>query len=125
MLRMYKLGLILSAVLGAGCSDSSDQMDARDEAVKHVCDRAQACGEIGSGSGAMYSSRDDCEVEQRSLWQKAWPPSECDGKIGQTQLDACLVTLDGVRCDAFVADFGSAAIGNCAESKVCSGTSSK
>lgn len=125
MFEMCKFGVLLAAVLGLACGgSSSDQMSARDQATKHVCDRAQACGLIAAGM--TYTTRDDCEVRQRDFWQTAWPPAECDGHIADTQLTACLVNIDAIQCSSPGADFVSAAyLGPCTKARICSGASSK
>jgi hypothetical protein len=102
----------------AGCGDDiTSQMSARDAATKHICDRAQTCGLIGAG--LTYQNRDDCDVKQRDNWQTQWPPSECDGHIDQTQLNACLTNIDAIQCSDIGAGLLSVAL-TCGKARVCS-----
>jgi hypothetical protein len=108
----------LAAFSLAACGDSStSQIDARDAATRHMCDRAQACGLVGPG--LTYESRDDCEVKQRDYWQGQWPPSECDGHIDETQLNACLTNIDAIQCSDIGAGVLSVLL-TCGKGRVCS-----
>ncbi len=103
----------------ANCEDNpaTSQTAARDAAVQHMCDRAQACGLIGAG--LTYQTRDDCTVRQQGDWQSVWPPATCDGHIDSTQLSACLTNIDAIQCS----DVGSglvAVVVTCGAGRVCS-----
>ncbi len=103
-------------VLGAsGCAVSRDA--ARDRAAAHACDRVQACGSIGSGG--LYATQEDCEVQQQSFWTDYWPASGCEGRISADDLDYCLESIDRAACGVSL-DLWTT-LSACQESKVCSG----
>src|SRR5262249_48293409 len=80
------------ACSGSSSSDSgsgSTQIAARDQAVIASCAKYAQCNQIGTGSGKLYKSDDDCRVGQQTVWQTAWPPKDCDGHIDGTQLNTC------------------------------------
>src|SRR6185436_3262552 len=90
--------------VASACGGSSDsnltptsQSNARELAVAHTCDKYAACGEIAP-SGKTYTSRDNCDIKQRSSWESIWPPAECDAKIDTNQLNICLSAIDAVEC---------------------------
>ena len=116
--RCRVAGLLAGLFLLPTCGDGeTTQMTARDAATKHSCDRAHACDLIGPG--LTYENREDCEIKQRDKWQTQWPPSECDGHIDNTQLDACLTNIDAIQCS----DMGPGLLSvllSCGKARICS-----
>jgi hypothetical protein len=116
--RCSVAGLLAGLWLLTTCGDGeTTQMAARDAATKHGCDRAQACDLFGPG--LTYENREDCDIKQRDHWQTQWPPSECDGHIDDTQLDACLTNIDAIQCSDIGAGVLSVLL-TCGKGRVCS-----
>lgn len=116
MFRVARLTILFAAFVAAGCGVSRE--GARDRAVTHACDRLQDCGNIGSGSGKLYSTREDCEIKQRSFWTSVWPDKDCTDQISGDALDLCLQSIDSMAC-GFSLDLLS--LVNCRSENVCSG----
>jgi hypothetical protein len=117
MFRVARLAILFAALVAAGCGVSRE--GARDRAVTHACDRLQDCGNIGSGSGKLYSTREDCEVEQRSLWTNVWPEADCTDQISGDALDLCLQSIDRTACGFSLDIFSTGNV--CKKESVCSG----
>jgi len=107
----------------AACDDGSSQPAARDRAVDAVCARFSACGEVG-GSGDAYASMESCRVDQASVWEKLWPPQECDGRIDPEQLDLCINAINAAECGEGL-DVLNVLLNKCPKSKVCSAPADK
>lgn len=115
MLRAARFAILLAALGASGCAVSRE--GARDRAVAHACDRLQACGNIGSGQ--MYSTRDDCEIKQRSFWTDYWPAADCEDRISGDALDYCLQSIDRAACGISMDIFTT--LSACKKGDVCSG----
>ena len=117
--------VLLLALLGtAACGDDDDddsaasQGAARDRATRAACDKYAECDAIGNG--AMYETRESCEIDQRAAWDDLWPAGECDGQIDQSQLEACEVTIQTAECGNLL-DFVNIIANKCSRANVCGG----
>jgi Family of unknown function (DUF6184) len=101
----------------AACSSES-QTSARDRATTAVCNKLQSCGQLDAGQ--IYTSRDDCQVQQTAYWQNTWPPESCEGRIDSTNLDRCLTAIDQSQCGNGL-DFLDIVLNKCTRDSVCDG----
>jgi hypothetical protein len=104
------------ATLAAGCSSGISRESARDQATTATCTRYNMCSMFPS---AAYPSMDACEIAWRANWDKAWPASECEGKIDQAAFELCLNAISATACNVF--DFFST-LGKCSAANVCDAT---
>lgn len=112
---MKKIATLAALALLAGCGVS--RIDARDAATDRACNRYEKCGRIGAGE--TYTSRDDCEVQQRNFWNNYWPTDVCEDRINTDSLDLCLKSIDSTSCSSDF-DMVSTAI-KCSKDTVCTG----
>jgi hypothetical protein len=110
--------LLLSAfVASAGCSSTTAQPAARDQATKAGCDLADKCGAIGDGK--QYVTRDDCESSFGGSVNEAWPAEDCTN-IKNDALDACIKAIDNTQCGN-LADLLNTFANKCSKASVCGG----
>jgi hypothetical protein len=103
----------------AGCGGTSTSREsARDQATTATCLRVEMCQGFGSMAGQTYPSNDACEIDWRSMWDKAWPASTCQGRIDATGLDTCLTRIRSTQCDS-LADFLNTRFVVCGPKNVC------
>jgi len=102
----------------SGCGSGSSQADARDRATDASCNRFQMCGNIGAGQ--MYETLESCEVQVRGSWDKQWPPSQCEGKINESELEVCLAAIASTTCGNGLDELNTIFV-KCPASKVCTG----
>jgi hypothetical protein len=104
--------------VGAGCSSSGSQTDARDRATSTSCAWYSKCNQIGPG--LMYDTLESCQVQVRGSWDKAWPVASCDGKINEPALETCLEAIASTTCGNGL-DILNTLANKCPAAKVCSG----
>jgi len=113
--------LFVSWISAVSCGGvSSDRELARDQATTVSCDWYQSCGQIGPDSSQKYQSRSSCETQVRGSWDSAWPITDCDGKIKQSQLSICLEAIHVTSCTNVV-DIAITLGDKCAKVNICSG----
>ena len=110
------LGLVGCGSTVAGITGK--QADAVNVATTATCDSYDKCGEIASGK--KYSTRAECEADNRSFWNDRWPAASCDGKINGDKLEFCETAIQATSCDNFF-DQLQTVYGKCAREDVCSG----
>jgi hypothetical protein len=119
--RLALPSLVLSVLLGAGCSSGTTRESARSQATTQTCQRFDMCMFIGDGAGKTYPTIQACEIDWQANWDKAWPAADCDGKIDQQAFETCLAAIRGTDCKSF-GDF-LVTLGKCGKANVCRATS--
>jgi hypothetical protein len=107
-------------LLGLAACGPPSQIQAVDEGAQHACNYYQRCGQIGSGSGALYPDMDHCTISLQGQLNSYWPPAQCTNHISGNAFSSCLTAMDNTACNNG-ADFLNTVLNKCSASTVCSG----
>jgi hypothetical protein len=113
--------LLVAAALGARCGSvngGDSRIAARDQAATATCMRYQACGAIGTQTGAAYQTLASCQTDWQANFEKQWPASACENKIDQANLQVCLSAIGGTSCTSLL-DILNTLYVKCGQAPIC------
>ena len=116
--RAALVALLAVAAGAAGCGGVTDaRVAARNRASKAACDRANACGNIGTGQ--TYADYSSCiSIVNGDIDSSIWPAGTCQA-INQANLDTCISAINGTQCGNGLNFLIT--LGTCGAANVCVG----
>src|SRR5690625_1963979 len=99
---MFRLIMVVAvAMLIVGCGHRSEGESEGEQPLDEFIESVvqDTCTQAMAEECWVYESMEECVPEEMQRFRERWPADECEGRIDEEALEACLIRHDTAVCN--------------------------